>query len=125
MNIPQESLARTEELENQQSVEEASYETKRDDAILTNNFLLSVLESSFFQHDVSIQQENALDRLEEYILDTANKLRELKHSRALCSKQEKSISRRVGTKRIVKKHRLSEILCIGPHLQRSDYSVRN
>jgi hypothetical protein len=31
---------------------------------LRENFLLSVLESSFFQHDVSIQQENALDRLE-------------------------------------------------------------
>jgi hypothetical protein len=46
----QESSARAEELQNKQSIEQASYETKRD-AILTNNFLLSVLESSFFQHD--------------------------------------------------------------------------
>jgi hypothetical protein len=38
---------------------------KRDDRRTT---FLSVLESSFFQHDVSIQQENALDRLEKCIL---------------------------------------------------------
>jgi hypothetical protein len=69
--------ARAEELQNKQSIEQASYETKRD-AILTNNFLLSVLESSFFQHDVFIQQENALAELEKSILDTANELRELK-----------------------------------------------
>jgi hypothetical protein len=48
------------------------------DAILTNNFLSSVLESHFFQHDVSMQQENARAKLEEDILDTAKKLWELK-----------------------------------------------
>ena len=76
--LQQEELsARAEELQNKQSIEQASYETKRD-AILTNNFLLSVLESSFFQHDVFIQQENALAELEKSILDTTNELRELK-----------------------------------------------
>jgi hypothetical protein len=45
----QESSVRAEELQNQQSIEQASYETKRD-AILTNNFLLSVLGGSSFLH---------------------------------------------------------------------------
>jgi hypothetical protein len=36
-----------------------------------------VLGSSFFQHEVFMQQENAFAKLEEGILDTANKLREL------------------------------------------------
>jgi hypothetical protein len=45
---------------------------------MTKNFLLAVLGSSFFQHDVLMQQENALANLEKGILYTANKLRELK-----------------------------------------------
>jgi hypothetical protein len=45
---------------------------------MTSNIILSVLESSFFQHDVLMQQENALANLENGTLDTAYKLRELK-----------------------------------------------
>jgi hypothetical protein len=45
---------------------------------MTNNFILAVLESSFFRHDVGMQQQNALANLEKGSLDTANKLRELK-----------------------------------------------
>jgi hypothetical protein len=46
----QESLACAEELQQKESIKEAYYETQRAD-ILTNNFLLSVFQSSFFEHD--------------------------------------------------------------------------
>jgi hypothetical protein len=39
---------------------------------MTNDFIVSVLDSSFFQHDVRMQQDNALAKLEKGILDTAN-----------------------------------------------------
>jgi hypothetical protein len=45
---------------------------------MTNNFLLSVLVSSFIQHDILMQLEKALAKMEEGILDTTKKLRELK-----------------------------------------------
>jgi hypothetical protein len=54
----------------QQSIQQA-YATERD-AIMTNDFIVSVLDSSFFQHDVRMQQDNALAKLEKGILDTAN-----------------------------------------------------
>jgi hypothetical protein len=73
---PQESLACTEEVQHEQSIKEV-YLTQRD-ATLTNNFLLSVLGPSGFQHDVLMQQVNVFAILEKGILDTANKLRELK-----------------------------------------------
>jgi hypothetical protein len=75
-------LARDEGLQ-QQSIKQAC-EIERD-AIMTSNFLLSVLESTFFQRDVLMQQVNVFASLEKSILDTANKLREL-------NKQESSKS---------------------------------
>jgi hypothetical protein len=72
-------LARDEGLQQQQPQQtiKQAYETERD-VIMTSNFLLSVLDLSFFQHDALMQQENALANLEKGILDTGNTLRELK-----------------------------------------------
>jgi hypothetical protein len=81
------------ETEDQQSIKQA-YLTQRD-AILTNDFLLSVLGSSFdFHHEVFMRQEDALAKLEEGILDTANKLRQLKQQ------SSKSVRRVIGAKDI-------------------------
>jgi hypothetical protein len=115
------SRPRTEELENQQSIEQASYETKRD-AILTNNFLLCVSRLSSNMTFLSSKRTHLIDwRNTSW---TPHKLRELKHS-ARCAQAREEYIQACLDKTDCKKHRLSGILCTGPHLQRSDYSVRN